>query len=219
MPVDDSKVISASYDNTIRMWRPSLERDKGRIVKKTKQHTSCLAISPVANVVAISLYNSQKELLDMNSGNTLAVLNQPQQVWTLRFSPDGQRLYGGCRDGSVCWWDVDNVLQDGGSARGEQTITHGEIKVTQETVSCVSVSDSWLVSISDDGDVRAAKLKSGAISPASIGKIGRVYDTNRADLSPVSEDGVGFAVSCPTGSRSMNVYRYKSWDTPGVYKD
>ncbi|KAG8899960.1 hypothetical protein FRB99_006339 [Tulasnella sp. 403] len=216
MPANDTYVISAAYDRTIRMWHPSLQADNSRILRKTDEKISCLALSPATEVMAISVFDLRNELLDTKTGNVIAILQRPEQVWTLRFSPDGQRVYGGCRGGMVCCWEVGGLLPIDG--KEPETIPYREIRGARATVSCVSASSSWVVSISDDGDVRAAKLASGAILTESIGRVGTIFNTNRADLSPISEDGVGLAVSCPTGSERMTVYRYTPWDIPGVYK-
>ncbi|KAG8900659.1 hypothetical protein FRB99_005824 [Tulasnella sp. 403] len=206
MPTDDSYVMSGSDDTAIRIWRPAPPKDNSKLLKKTKEIVSCLVISPIADVAAISVYEYRNELIDANTGQTIAVLERPDHTRTLRFSPDGKRVYGGCRNGRV----LGQV----------PSLPYHEIKgakLLQSAVTSVSASNSWLVSISSDGDVRAMKLESRTISTESIGKISQYLYTNRADLSPVSDDGVGFAVACPENSELLTVYRYMSWDVPGVY--
>ncbi|KAG8894544.1 hypothetical protein FRB99_001192 [Tulasnella sp. 403] len=110
MTPNDAHIISASYDNSIRAWCPSLKNDKGKVLHKTKERISCLAVSPTADVMAISLSNLRNELLDTNTGDLIAILERPTNVWTLQFSPDGQRIYGGCSNGSICYWDVSDLL-------------------------------------------------------------------------------------------------------------
>ncbi|KAG8900661.1 hypothetical protein FRB99_005826 [Tulasnella sp. 403] len=178
MPSNDSYVMSASYDNTIRIWRLALAKDDGKLLKRTKEHPSCLVISPVANVAALSMYDHRNELIDAHSGETIAVLERPEHTWTLRFPPDGKRVYGGCVGGRVCYWDVGDLVPNKGKIPVKvPSRPYHEIKGAKATVSSVSASNSWLASISDDGDLRAMKFGPRVASTESIGKIGRIRDS------------------------------------------
>ncbi|KAG8907707.1 hypothetical protein FRB99_002503 [Tulasnella sp. 403] len=218
---DDAYVISGAHDKTIRMWRPALQTDNSKLLKETGRYdTTRLVISPDAAVAAVSIHGHQNELFDVNTGQTIAVLQRPNDCWALRFSPDGKRVYGGCDSGLVCYWDVGDLLPMEDKASKVPSRPYHAIKgarLPQDAVDVVSVSNSWLVSISIDGDVRAMKLEPATTSTESIGKVSAFRDTNRVDLSPVSDDGVGLAVSCPQSSELLTVHRYMSWDTPGVY--
>ncbi|KAG8892509.1 hypothetical protein FRB99_002672 [Tulasnella sp. 403] len=214
---DDSYVISGSNDKTIRQWRPAVQKDNKKLLQKAKEGLRCPVISPVADVVAISIFAHRNELIDANTGETIAVLERPEQSWTLRFSPDGKRIYGGCNEGLVCYWDVGDLSLNKRKVLGSLSRPYQEIKGAKGLVLSVSVSNSWVVSISSDGDVRAMKLEPGATWTKSIGRVSQFNYTNHGDLSPVSEDGVGLAVSCPEQSELLTVYRYMSWDKPGMY--
>ncbi|KAG8903765.1 hypothetical protein FRB99_002792 [Tulasnella sp. 403] len=107
---DDSYVISGSHDNTIRVWRPELQTDNSKLLKETDGYITRIVISPIAEVVAISINGSGNELIDANTGQTIAVLERPEHCWSLRFSPDGKRICGGCAGGLVCYWDVGDLL-------------------------------------------------------------------------------------------------------------
>ncbi|KAG8902342.1 hypothetical protein FRB99_004603 [Tulasnella sp. 403] len=131
MPSDDAYIISASYDKTIRKWDPALRENNSKVIRKTKQQTISLAVSPVAEMIAVSTYGQCNELLDANTGETIALLERPEHTWTLRFTPDGKCLYGGCHDGSVCYWDIDDLFPDGGKVRQVVTLPYHEIKGAQ----------------------------------------------------------------------------------------
>ncbi|KAG8902343.1 hypothetical protein FRB99_004604, partial [Tulasnella sp. 403] len=173
---DDAYIISASYDRTIRKWYPARREGNGKILRSTKQQILSLAISPTAEVVAVSTAGQCNELLDASTGETKALLERPEDTWTLRFTPDGKRLYGGCHDGSVCYWDVGDLLPAEGKHDEVRSLPYHEIKGAQESIISVSASKSWMVSVSDDGDVRAMKVESLGTSTESIGNVGRIQD-------------------------------------------
>ncbi|KAG8904919.1 hypothetical protein FRB99_001017, partial [Tulasnella sp. 403] len=69
--------------------------------------------------------------MDASTGETIAILEQPEDTGILRFTPDGKGLYGGCHNGSVCYWDVGDLLL-GGTKVGEATmLPFQEIKGAQ----------------------------------------------------------------------------------------
>ncbi|KAG8891834.1 hypothetical protein FRB99_003297, partial [Tulasnella sp. 403] len=150
---DDKFVVSGSYDSTVRVWLIGSEDTKPLAYHKTAAMVAFLNIHHSFNATAISLWNGKTRLMDVVKGTVIATLDHPDQrdtPWTLRFSSDSQRLYGGQNQEGICYWE--------------------------EGVLAITASTSWVVFISRLGNLSAINLKSSSKSPEAIGTVNTVPD-------------------------------------------
>ncbi|KAG8908819.1 hypothetical protein FRB99_003057 [Tulasnella sp. 403] len=134
IPFDDSCVVSGSYDKTLRVW--SMDgRESPLQTFRTEPDTACLTTHPSSHIVAVALYDGDVQVRSIRTGQVLATLDRPNNVWTLRFSPDGRSLYGGCRGGAICCWDVGDLLQ----SSSEDPHADGPVKRTARQFKSVNV--------------------------------------------------------------------------------
>ena len=57
---------------------------------------------------SLSFYPDKIQLWDLDTGNCKSTFTGPGDITSLVFSPDGRTLAGGCKDGTVLLWDVDD---------------------------------------------------------------------------------------------------------------
>ncbi|KAG8908158.1 hypothetical protein FRB99_008701 [Tulasnella sp. 403] len=161
-----------------------------------------LAISPGREVVAVGMRDSGVHLLSTRTFEALVRLDC-QWIWTLRFSPDGDLLFGAGAERLARCWDVSSIkLETPGDMRQVPGLS---FRGHKRIISSVSGNSAWLMSISDGGEVHAVNLATeaargetqqiGSLPPTSVG--------HRMDLGPVSAEGSGYAVAHPGGSDKL----------------
>src|SRR5262249_27488417 len=93
---DGERVVSGSYDTTLRLWRVS----HGGLIADLKGHKAkvqSLAVRSSAGTIASGDAAGETRLWDDKDGHFLRTLaNQGWWVGVLKFSPDGQRLLSTC---------------------------------------------------------------------------------------------------------------------------
>lgn len=105
---DGQIIITASGDNTLKMWR----RD-GTPIKTLRGHSDSIidaSFSPDGQILASASYDRTIKLWrrDGTLLNTLA--GHQDQIWHINFSPDGQILASASRDKTVKLWQRDGTL-------------------------------------------------------------------------------------------------------------
>jgi WD40 repeat protein len=109
----DGKSISTVNDEnplpgkvTVRHWDVAGKREKSNYTLKAIGNS---ALSPDGKVLAVAgpFEDRTAVLIDLMSGKEMALLEgHTKYVTRLAFSLDGKMLATGCRDGTVCLWDV-----------------------------------------------------------------------------------------------------------------
>jgi WD40 repeat protein len=140
---DGTRVVTASYDGTARVWRSD---GSGRPIV-LRGHTGsvrCAAFSPDGSRVVTASADRTARIWDANGlGNPIVLRGHTEELTGAAFSPNGSRVVTASADGTARLWDADGsgryvVLKHGGAVR------------------CASFSHdgSHLVTASDDGAAR-----------------------------------------------------------------
>jgi WD40 repeat protein/tRNA A-37 threonylcarbamoyl transferase component Bud32 len=102
---DGSRVVFNGRDGFWRVWRVSLDEDKGILARHTGW-TNSVAVSPDGKLVAAAdTHDFSAKLWEISSGKLTARFPAKGWVWQVAFSSNGQNLAVGA-DGSVSLWDL-----------------------------------------------------------------------------------------------------------------
>jgi TPR repeat protein len=103
---DGARVVTASYDNTARLW----EAATGAALTVLEGHTGSVVgagFSPDGARIVTASEDKTARLWDAKTGASLAVLEgHTNWVRTAAFSPDGARVVTASRDNTARLWDV-----------------------------------------------------------------------------------------------------------------
>lgn len=103
---DGTRVVTASSDNTARVW----DAASGTPVSPPLQHQDSVlsaAFSPDGARVVTASWDKTARIWDAASGKALSPPLQHQAiVWTAAFSPDGTRVVTASWDDTARVWDV-----------------------------------------------------------------------------------------------------------------
>jgi WD40 repeat protein len=103
---DQTQVVTASADNTARIW----EADSGRLVAELKGHTATVRsalFSPDGTLIATAGNDGTARVWEADSGRPLYVLEgHTKEVSVARFSPDGRLLVTASDDGTARVWEA-----------------------------------------------------------------------------------------------------------------
>ena len=102
---DGKKVVTASHDNTARIW----DAHSGKPIAILHGHTQLVAtavFSPDGEKVVTSSHDNTARIWDANSGRLLEKLEKHKaRVNTAFFSPDGKSIVTSSSDNTACIWD------------------------------------------------------------------------------------------------------------------
>jgi conflict system STAND superfamily ATPase/WD40 domain-containing protein len=230
---DGKRVVTASRDNTARLW----DAESGKDIAELKGHTSSVwsaAFSPDGTRVVTASEDGTARLWDAEGGKETAVLKgHMDRVLSAAFSPDGKRVVTASEDGTARLWDAGSgtavaVLK--GRAHGVNS-------------AAFSPDGKRVATASDDGTARlwdaesgteiaeleghAGAVQSAAFSPdgkrvvtASADKTARLWDAASAKEVAVlvlegHTDAVMSAAFSPDGKRVVTASADKTarlWD-------
>ena len=105
---DGKRVVTASDDNTARVW----DADSGKTLAPLQGHTqpvNSAAFSPDGKRVVTASFDNTARVWDADTGKTLAPL-QGHTTWvnSAAFSPDGKRVVTASYDTTARVWDADS---------------------------------------------------------------------------------------------------------------
>jgi WD40 repeat protein len=101
---DGSKLATASYDNTARIWDVKTGAELQRL--KHDGSVSSVAFSPNGHELAMGSGDGTAHIWDMITGEELQRLKLNGSVWSIAFSPDGLKVATGSDDQTARIWDV-----------------------------------------------------------------------------------------------------------------
>jgi small GTP-binding protein len=186
---DGKRIISGSYDKTIRLW----DIDKGQCLQVFEGHTDSItsvAFSPDGNRIISGSRDRTIRLWDVTKGQHLQVFkDHTYSITSVAFSPDGKRIISGSYDKTIRLWDV----------------TKGEcLRVFEGHTDCI-----YSVAFSPDGK----RIISG-----SYDKTIRLWDVTKGECLRVFEghtDCIYSVAFSPDGKRIISGSRDKTirlWD-------
>jgi len=145
---DDSKIISVSWDRTIRIWDI---KTKLQILGKSSVHNLNvydLAVSPNGKTIATCSWDDKVKIWDVNTLQEIFNLqSHKSDIIALAYSNDGNMLVSGDRDGKVILWDpntgqeIQTILQLTKEIRGLSFSPDGEILAVGSENSRITLVD------------------------------------------------------------------------------
>ncbi len=97
---DGERLVSASFDNTLRLWRVS----DGSLIRKMTGHTDnvfCVATSPDGRWIASGSFDHTIRLWNADTGEFVKILGKHNgHIATISFSPDSRRLVSVSKSGT-----------------------------------------------------------------------------------------------------------------------
>ena len=132
---DGTRIVSASYDNTLRIW----DADTGTCQRVLQGHTnpvSGCAVSPDGTRIVSASSDNTLRIWDADTGTCQLVLQgHTHSVLGCAVSPDGTRIVSASYDNTLRIWDADT---------GEQVGFRVHLLPDGEYVSLTSESDRVL---------------------------------------------------------------------------
>jgi WD40 repeat protein/serine/threonine protein kinase len=108
---DGQRIVTASADNTARIW----DVGTGQQLRVLSGHTGpvrSVAFSPNGRRIVTASYDKTARVWDVSNGQQLLVLmGHTAYVEGVAFSPDGQRIVSASADNTARIWDVDSGQQ------------------------------------------------------------------------------------------------------------
>ncbi len=105
---DGSRIATAGYDNTARVW----DTRSGEVVLELKGHTapvSSVSWSPDGSRIATASYDNTARVWDARSGAEAFVIKwHVDPVLSVSWSPDGSRIATASRDNAARIWDAES---------------------------------------------------------------------------------------------------------------
>lgn len=148
---DARRLVSASHDQTLRIWSIAQSREELALRGHTAQVTSC-AVSGDGAFILSGGRDNRVRYWDAARGDLLRTLEgHDGWVFSVALAPDGRHAISGSFDRTARVWDL--------TSRKETLRLTGH----RDTVSCVAFSPDgkWAITASFDGTVRVWDLKSG----------------------------------------------------------
>ncbi|KAG8908756.1 hypothetical protein FRB99_002994 [Tulasnella sp. 403] len=204
---DDTFCAVGNEDGMVYLWDIRNKAKTRSASLKNKVYS--VAISPGCEIVAVATSLAGVHIQDVPTLATLATFDVGT-IWSVRFSPDGHRLFGDSADHIARCWNIVNIKEWGVNERVR--VTSGlEFRGHGDNISSVSGNSTWFLSVSYGGEVRAVNLVTDAASGKTqrIGSMPPTYNNRWVDLSPVSEEGTGYAATYH-GSGDMVIWKYAS---------
>ncbi|ETO33633.1 mycorrhiza-induced NACHT/WD-repeat protein [Reticulomyxa filosa] len=170
---DGKRIISGSYDKTIRFWDAS-SGNQIHLLKANSGHSNRVhsaQFSPDGNKIVSTSWNDTVRLWDVLSGKQLKSFEGLPFVYSVQFSLDSNKILCGSYDGIIQLFDISS---------GEQILS---LKAHYGAVNCARFSPdgSKIVSCSKDRTVRLWDVLSGKQLQSFEGHLDDVFSV---DFSP-----------------------------------
>ncbi|HEX7840281.1 MAG TPA: CHAT domain-containing protein [Kofleriaceae bacterium] len=160
---DGWRVVSASWDRTLKVW----DQESGRVLITLEGHDSIVtacAVTPDGQCVVSASADGTLKVWDLESGRVLATLEgHDDMVSACAVTPDGSRVVSGSTDGTLKVWDLES----------------GRVLATEDHAggmnACAVTPDGRrVVSASHDQTLTVWDLERGCVISSLEGHAGRV---------------------------------------------
>lgn len=228
---DGRSIVSASFDNTLKVWDATSGRALLTLYEHTTEVTDCM-YSPDGRSIVSSSWDKTLKVWDATSGRALLTLiGHSEGVLACAYSPDGRLIVSGSGDKTLKVWDVvsgrtlHTLSGHSGSVRACAFSPNGRSIVSGSRDKTLKVWDTassrvllTLSGHSDEIQVCAYSPDGRAIVSGSADKTLKVWDavSGRVLLTLSGHsDGVGDCAYNPNGHTIVSSSRdrtLKVWD-------
>ncbi|ETO15612.1 WD-40 repeat protein [Reticulomyxa filosa] len=108
---DGRKIVSASYDHTVRIW----DAESGKQLQTFRGHTDrvfAARFSPDGHAVVSCSGDGTIRLWDIHTRNeVMKFKNDSNKIWDVNFSPDGKYIISCLRDNTIRLWDIHSGIE------------------------------------------------------------------------------------------------------------
>ena len=213
---DGNTLASGSHDNIVRLWDAVTGEHKRTLTGHTDKVTS-VSFSPDGNKIASGGWDETVRLWDARTGTlirTLARKSVPSVqdaptlgrrshgayykdfVYSVAFSPDGNSIASGSRDGTVRLWDA-----------GTGDLIHTLTGHTSE-VHSISFSEAYSVAFSPDGNTLASGSADETVQlwDARTGKLIRTLTGHTEGISSVAFSPDGNTIATASADETVRLW-------------
>ncbi|ETO05853.1 WD repeat-containing protein [Reticulomyxa filosa] len=193
---DGRNMVSASYDNTIRI----LDVSSGKQLQNFIGHDNRIFVarfSPDEHTIISCSKDDTIRLWNINTGTEIIEFKKYlNNVWDVNFSPDGKYIVAGLGDGTIRLYDVNSEIEI------KQLLGHSKGVLSIQ----FSSDGKMIVSSSVDNTINLWNVKSGKILKKFEGHSNYVM---RAKFSP--DDKFIVSCSCDNTIRIWNIETGIEW--------
>ncbi|CCA76476.1 related to WD40-repeat protein (notchless protein) [Serendipita indica DSM 11827] len=124
---DGSRIVSGSWDKTIRLWDADTGQPLGEPLRGHERQITAVAFSPDGSRIVSSSYDETIRLWDADTGQQWGepLRGNNWGVTAVAFSPDGLRIVSGFTYGEIQLWDVN--IDYGMQTLVIPWVTHSEV--------------------------------------------------------------------------------------------
>jgi WD40 repeat protein len=231
---DGERVLTASLDNTARIW----DAGSGNEIVLLKGHTGSVwsaGFSPDGRRVVTASVDNTARIWDAGSGNEIALLRgHMNEVWSAGFSPDGKRVVTASSDNTARIWDAgsgneiallkghtDRVMSARFSPDGKRVVTASYDSTARiwdadsgKEIALLKGHTNWVLNASFSSD-------SKHVVTASVDNTARIWDANSGNEIALLKGHIGPVDSAdfsPDGKRVVTASEdgtARIWDADG----
>jgi WD40 repeat protein/serine/threonine protein kinase/TPR repeat protein len=207
---DGQRAITASRDNTARIWDASSGRQIALLSHAAS--VSSAAFSPDGRLVATASRDATARIWDVASGREVMVLRGHMDIlWCVAFSPDGRRVVTASRDKTARIWDI-TTGQQIMMLSGHTDVVHS---------AAFSPDGHRVVTASYDRTVRIWDVDNGrptmVLSGHTDAVLSALFSPDGQRLVSASVDGTARTWDAATGKQILLLGGHETWVTSAAF--
>ena len=153
---DGERVVTASFDNTARLWDAASGKPLGEPMRHERPVSSA-QFSPDGQRVVTASFDGTARMWDAASGKPLGEpMRHEGPVYGAQFSPDGQRLITGSQAGTVRFWDAPTICS-GDAAEDDKILLLANLAEANGCVAVRTSGQAEILSFLTSDQVRATR--------------------------------------------------------------
>lgn len=204
-------IVSASDDNTIKVWVTETGEDRLTLTDHADSVNSA-AFSPDGQWIVSASNDNTVQVWDAGTGaHHLTLTGHTNGVYSAAFSPDGRWIVSASSDKTIKVWDSETGME-------RLTLT-GHTKSVNSAV--FSPDGRWIVSAAEDRTVKVWSAETGAERFTLTGHTGRVksaaFSPNGKRIVSASADRTVRVWNAETGAKRLILTGHKSEVNSAVF--
>jgi WD40 repeat protein len=155
---DGQRVLTASFDNTARLW----EAESGKLLETFKGHSNPVnsaVFSPDGRRVLTASFDNTARLWEAESGKLLDIFRHDGAVYSAIFSPDGREVLTASSDNTARLWEAESGTAPKIRSSQLQETFQGHTGAVYSAV--LSPDGRWVLTASRDKTARLWEAESG----------------------------------------------------------